>query len=148
MLGSWQREEGAHVEDHLVSEPGRHGVSSGVRVERPAGANDAPAAGISVALPASKEASCAAIPDCLTAAAFVLMEDGTTQTIIENPGPVTASLDAFHQPSWGDASLALDKNLIVGIQFEPMTLPGVTYDYDFCVQDLTFLDSGGQRVAP
>jgi hypothetical protein len=107
-----------------------------------------PLAGLSVAIPALQRADCLTIPDCLTAASFVLMQDGSTQTVILYPGTVTASLDSFLQPSWGDQTLAFDKNLMVGVQFQPMMLAGVAFDYDFCVQDLTFLDSGGQEVAP
>jgi hypothetical protein len=107
-----------------------------------------PVAGLNVALLAVQRADCGAIPDCLTTAPFFLMEAGTTPTLIENSGSVTASLDAFHQPSWGDPTLSLDKDLIVGVQFEPLLLPGVAFNYDFCAQGLTFLDGAGREVAP
>jgi hypothetical protein len=107
-----------------------------------------PLAGLSVAMMAIQRADCLTLPDCLTASPFVLADPSGTETVIDYPGTVTASLDSFQQPSWGDPSLTFDKTLIVGIQFGPLMLPGVVFDYDFCIQDLTFLDSGGQKVAP
>ena len=108
----------------------------------------APVAGLSVAFLSLQRAECLSIPDCLTAAAFVLMEDGSTETVIENSGSVTAPLASFRQPSWGDPTLSFNEDLIVGVQFQPQRLPGVVLDYDFCVQDVKFLDAGGREVPP
>jgi len=108
----------------------------------------APIAGLTVAFSAVQRADCLTIPDCFTAAAFFLMDSGTTETLIDASGMVTASLDSFRQPNWGDPALSFDTNLISGLQLLPQMLPGVVLDYDFCVQDVKFLDAGGGEVSP
>lgn len=108
----------------------------------------APVAGLAVEFSAVQRADCLTIPDCFTAASFVLMEDGSTMTIVEETGTVTASLSSFKQPSWGDPALAFDMDLISALHFVPQRLPGVVLDYDFCVENVKFLDAGGHEMAP
>ena len=108
----------------------------------------APIAGLTVSFSAVQRADCLTIPDCFTAASFFLMDSGTTETVITDSGIVTASLDSFRQPNWGDPTLAFDTNLISGLQLLPQMLPGVVLDYDFCVQDVKFLDAAGSEVSP
>lgn len=109
----------------------------------------APVAGLTVGFSALQRADCLVLPDCLAAAAFFLMEEGSpSPTVIEDPGTVTVPLSAFHQPDWGDPSLPFDTDLISGLEFVPEVLPGVVLDYDFCVQDVTFIDAVGREVSP
>jgi hypothetical protein len=107
-----------------------------------------PAGGLIVAFMELQRADCLDVPGCLTTAPFTLMQDGSTETMIENAGTVTASLDSFHQPNWGDPALSFDKDLIVGLQFQVQALPGAVVGYDFCVQDVKFLDGSGREVTP
>jgi hypothetical protein len=107
-----------------------------------------PPAGLGVQFAQVQMANCLDIPACVTTQPFVLMEDGSTPTVIQTAGTVTASLDSFHQPPWGDPALPFDKDLIAGVQFQPQVVPNVVLDYDFCVQDVTFLDSAGAAVSP
>jgi hypothetical protein len=120
-----------------------HGVSQ-VQFE----IDPAPIAGLTVALSSIQRADCLVLPDCFTMAPFVLMDDGVMPTVVEDPGTVTASLTSFAQPDWGDPALAFDTDLIVGLQFGPVQLPGVVTDYDFCVQGVKFLDAAGHEVSP
>ena len=107
----------------------------------------APIAGLTVGFSAVQRADCLTIPDCFTAASFFLMDSGTTETVITDSGIVTAYLDSFRQPNWGDPALSFDTNLITSLQFLPQMLPGVVLDYDFCVQDVKFLDAAGTEVS-
>jgi hypothetical protein len=108
----------------------------------------APIVGLTVSFTAVQRADCLTIPDCFTSAAFFLMDSGTTETVIDASGIVTASLDSFRQPNWGDPALSFDTNLISSLQLLPQMLPGVVLDYDFCVQDVKFLDAAGSEVSP
>jgi len=108
----------------------------------------APISGLAVGFSAVQRADCLTIPDCFTAADFILMDSGSTETVIDASGIVTASLDSFRQPNWGDPALSFDTNLIAGLEFPPQMLPGVAFDYDFCVQDVKFLDAAGGEVSP
>jgi hypothetical protein len=108
----------------------------------------APLSGVTVAFSSIQRADCLTLPDCFTKAPFGLMESGSTPTVIEDAGTVTASLTSFVQPNWGDPALSFDTDLIVGLQFLPEQLPGVVADYDFCVHDLKFLDAAGHEVSP
>lgn len=107
-----------------------------------------PLAGVTVAFGAVQRADCLVLPDCFTATQFFLTEDGSTSTVIEDAGTVTASLDSFAQPSWGDPALPFDRSLIANFQFGMQQLPGLVQDYDFCVQDVKFLDATGAEVSP
>jgi hypothetical protein len=108
----------------------------------------APLSGLTVAFSSLQRADCLTLPDCFTTAPFGLMQSGSTPTVIEDSGTVTASLTSFVQPNWGDPALSFDTDLIVGLQFLPEQLPGVVADYDFCVRDLKFLDAAGHEVSP
>jgi hypothetical protein len=108
----------------------------------------APPAGLTVAFGAVQGADCLVLPDCFTEAQFFLIENGGASTIIDDPGTVTASLATFAQPSWGDPALPFDRTLIANVQFGMLPLPGVVLDYDFCVQDVKFLDATGAEVSP
>lgn len=108
----------------------------------------APLSGMTVTFSSLQRADCLTLPDCFTTAPFELTDDGSTPTIVEDSGTVTASLTSFVQPNWGNAALAFDKDLIAGLQFGPQQLPGVVADYDFCVRDLKFLDAAGHEVSP
>ena len=110
----------------------------------------APISGLTVGFGTFQRADCLTVPDCLDAAAFFLMDSGsgTTETVIDASGTVTASLDSFRQPNWGDPALSFDTNLIAHIELVPQMLPGVVLDYDFCVQDVKFLDAAGSEVSP
>ena len=47
------------------------------------------------------------------------------------------------------AALSSDTPItIANLQFGMQQLPGVVIDYDFCVQDVTFLDGDGREVSP
>jgi len=107
-----------------------------------------PAAGLTVQFSAVQRADCLDIPACFTAAAFVFMENGSTPTVVNDAGTVTASLSSFLQPNWGDPTLSFDTNLITSLQLVPEELPGVVLDYNFCVRDVKFLDAGGLEVSP
>jgi len=107
-----------------------------------------PAAGLGVHLTAVERADCLDIPDCFTAAPFVLGNAGGYEILVEESGLVTAALASFVQPNWGDPALALDPNLITSLQFAPSSLRGVAVPYDFCVRDVRFLDDGGREVLP
>jgi hypothetical protein len=107
-----------------------------------------PVAGVTVAFGAVQRADCLTLPDCFTAAQFFLSDSGGFTTVIDAPGTVTAPLDSFRQPSWGDPALSFDQDLIANLQFGTQQLPGVVIDYDFCVQDVTFLDGDGRVVSP
>jgi hypothetical protein len=107
-----------------------------------------PVTGFTIELSAVQRADCLEIPACLTTAPFQL-EDGSGQAmVIENPGTITAPLASFVQPSWGDPSLSFDPSLISALHLDPIPLPGVVLDYDFCVRALTFLDASGREVSP
>ncbi|MFL5304491.1 MAG: hypothetical protein ACJ8F1_04730 [Polyangia bacterium] len=108
----------------------------------------APISGLRVELSSVQRADCLTLPDCFTTAPFVLTNDGSTPTVVEDAATVTASLTSFVQPNWGTPGLAFDKDLIVGLQFGPQQLPGVVADYDFCIRDLKFLNAAGQQVSP
>lgn len=107
-----------------------------------------PTAGVTVAFAAFQRADCLDIPGCLTGAPFVLTDGSGAETIVEEPKTVTASLASFVQPSWGDAALPFDPNLIDALQFGPQLLPGVVLPYDFCVRDVRFFDAAGREVSP
>jgi hypothetical protein len=107
-----------------------------------------PVTGVTVELSAVQRADCLDIPACLTTAPFQL-EDGRGQAmVIENPGTITAPLASFVQPNWGDPSLSFDPSLISALHVDPIPLPGVVLDYDFCVRGVTFLDASGREVSP
>src|SRR4051794_25049465 len=108
----------------------------------------APLSGLTVAFSSIQRADCLTLPDCFTKAPFGLMESGSTATVIEDAGTVTASLTSFVQPSWGDPALSFDTDLIASLQFLPEQLPGVVADYDFCVEDLKFRGAAGHGVSP
>jgi hypothetical protein len=107
-----------------------------------------PVTGLTIEFSAVQRADCLDIPACLTTAPFQL-EDGSGQAmVIENPGTISAPLASFVQPNWGDASLSFDPSLISALHLDPILLPGVVLDYDFCVRGVTFLDASGREVSP
>jgi hypothetical protein len=87
-----------------------------------------------------QSADCNRIPDCATT--FSLPAYVTT------PGTISEPLPAFTQADGTHSVPALDQTLITGVQFYVPSLPGMAYDYDFCVRDLAFIDDAGHEVTP
>jgi hypothetical protein len=107
-----------------------------------------PAAGLTVTFAAFERADCLDVPDCLTAAPFVLADGSGAEIIVDESGTIAAALTSFVQPSWGDPALTFDPDLIEALQFGPQLLPGVVLPYDFCVRNVRFLDAAGREVSP
>jgi hypothetical protein len=113
-----------------------HGISQ-IRF----GVDDPPIAGLLPQLAQLQSADCTiAGPDCITTF--------SVPTYVIAPGTVTEPLTAFSQGDGTHSNPALDQTLITGLQFYVPTLPGMAYDYDFCVRNLAFLDAAGQEVTP
>jgi hypothetical protein len=107
-----------------------------------------PVTGLTIDFSAIRRADCFDIPACLTTAPFELQDRRGQAKVLEDPGTITEPLASFVQPNWGDPSLSFDPRLIATLRLEPIPLPGVVLDYDFCVRGVTFLDAGGREISP
>ncbi len=62
-------------------------------------------------------------------------------------GPVTLALSDFATPDAQHPNLVSDPTITVALQFWVSPLPGMAFDYDFCIQGLQFLDAAGNEVS-
>jgi hypothetical protein len=97
-----------------------------------------PASGLVPQIIQLTSASCRTVPDCLTG--FSRVEE------VFDPGTVTVPLADYTQADTPGATL--DTGLIFGLQFYVPTLPSLQLPYDFCLDDLAFLDAAGREVRP
>ncbi len=67
---------------------------------------------------------------------------------VTDPGTVTAQLTDFTDADGTHSNTSLDQTLITSLQFYVPTLPGMATPYDFCLQDLAFLDADGKELRP
>jgi len=99
-----------------------------------------PVSGVVPQMTQLQTADCKHLPDC--SAAF------SEASAVFDAGTVTARLADFSQPDGNSNNTALDPTLITGLQFYVGPLPSGSLDYDFCIQDLAFLDASGQVITP
>jgi hypothetical protein len=102
--------------------------------------DDPPIGGLLPQIAQLQSADCNKIPDCV--ATF------SVPTYVTMPETITEPFPAFRQADGTHSNSALDQTLITGLQFYVPSLPGLAYDYDFCVRDLAFIDAAGQEVRP
>lgn len=83
-------------------------------------------------------ADCKTAPDCL--ASF-----GGAQTLT-TPGSVNVALGDLATADASQAKRVSDPTITVALQFYVSPLTSMPFDYDFCIQDLQFLDAAGNEV--
>lgn len=84
-------------------------------------------------------ADCRTAPDCL--------DQFSGPPALATAGSVTVALGDLVTPDAQHATLVSDPTLTVALQFYVRPLPSMAFDYDFCVQDLQFLDAAGHEVS-
>jgi hypothetical protein len=99
-----------------------------------------PASGLLPQIVQLTSADCKTPPDCLTA--FSSAEE------IFDPGTFTVPLADYIHPDADRPGTTLDQGLIAALQFYVPTLPSLPVAYDFCLDDLAFVDAAGREVRP
>ena len=101
---------------------------------------DPPLSGVLSQIAQLQNADCKQLPDCL-----MTFARGST---ITNPGTITVPLTDFSRPDAGHPNTTLDRTLITNLQFYVASLPGMAFNYDFCIRNLAFLDAAGRELKP
>jgi hypothetical protein len=99
-----------------------------------------PASGLLPQIVQLTSATCKTPPECLMA--FSRVEE------VFAPGMVIVPLTDYTQADGEHPGATFDLGLIVGLQFYVPTLPSLQVAYDFCLDDLAFLDAAGREVRP
>lgn len=98
-----------------------------------------PPTGILPQLVELTSADCTTASDCL--------DQFSGPPAVTTAGSTTLTLADFVTPDAQHASLVSDPTIAVALQFWVGPLPGMAFDYDFCLQDLQFLDAAGNEVS-
>jgi hypothetical protein len=98
-----------------------------------------PPTGIQPQLVELTSADCTTAPDCLD-------QFGGSPTLT-SAGSVTVALGDLVVADAQQANTVSDPALSVALQFYVSSSPGMSFDYDFCIQNLQFLDAGGNEIS-
>jgi hypothetical protein len=101
---------------------------------------DPPASGMVPEIVQLTSASCKTVPDCF-------MSFSRSEAVFD-PGTITVPLADYTQADLDHPGTTLDPGLISGLQFYVPTLPGLQLSYDFCLDDIAFIDAAGREVRP
>lgn len=82
--------------------------------------------------------------DCKTAPGCLVQFSGPPA--LTTAGSFTVALGDFVSADAQHANKASDPTMVTGLQFYVSPVPGKAFDYNFCIQDLQFLDAAGNEV--
>ncbi|HET6149234.1 MAG TPA: hypothetical protein VFH68_16975 [Polyangia bacterium] len=102
--------------------------------------DEPPLSGVLPRITQIQSAECKQVPECLMSF--------DRSSAITSPGTVTVPLTEFNRPDADHPNTSLDRTLITALQFYVASLPGMAFNFDFCVRNLAFLDAGGREVTP